>query len=85
MKLYSHFRSSASYRVRIALALKGLAYETMPIRLSRGDQHQPGYVSVNPQSLVPTLVEGAKAVQLADLAYKSVAEQRWIDVPELSL
>ena len=35
--------------------------------------------------LVPTLVEGAKAVQLADLAYKSVAERRWIDVPELSL
>jgi predicted dehydrogenase len=35
--------------------------------------------------LVPTLVEGAKAVQLADLAYKSVAERHWIDVPELSL
>jgi maleylacetoacetate isomerase len=58
MKLYSHFRSSASHRVRIALALKGLAYETMPIVLRRGDQHQPAYVGLNPQSLVPTLVDG---------------------------
>ena len=36
-------------------------------------------------SYLPTLIEGAKAVQLADLAYRSVAEQRWMDVPELKL
>jgi maleylacetoacetate isomerase len=58
MKLFSFFRSSASYRVRIALALKGIAYETAPVRLSRGDQHEAAYTSVNPQSLVPTLVDG---------------------------
>lgn len=58
MKLYSYFRSSASYRVRIALALKGLAYETVPVRLREGDQLQPAYASINPQSLVPTLVDG---------------------------
>jgi maleylacetoacetate isomerase len=58
MKLYSFFRSSASYRVRIALALKGIAYETVSVRLREGDQNQPSYIGVNPQRLVPTLVDG---------------------------
>ena len=58
MKLYSYFRSSASYRVRIALALKGIGYETVPIRLREGDQDAPAYRAVNPQGLVPALVDG---------------------------
>ena len=56
-RLYSYFRSSAAYRVRIALALKGLAYETVPVHLVKdgGQQHASGYRSANPQGLVPAL------------------------------
>jgi maleylpyruvate isomerase len=60
MKLYSYFRSSAAYRVRIALNLKGLAYETVPVHLLKdgGQQLSEGYRSLNPTALVPTLVDG---------------------------
>ena len=60
MKLYSYFRSSAAYRVRIALNLKGLAYEYVPIHLVRdgGQQLKPEYRAVNPDGIVPTLVDG---------------------------
>jgi len=62
MKLYSFFRSSASYRVRIALNLKGIAYEQAPIHLRRGGGEQFGaaYRALNPQALVPTLEDGRK-------------------------
>jgi maleylacetoacetate isomerase len=62
MKLYSFFRSSASYRVRIALNLKGIAYEQAPIHLRRGGGEQFGaaYRALNPQALVPTLEDGGK-------------------------
>ena len=54
-RLYSYFRSSAAYRVRIALALKGLAYETVPVHLIKdgGQQNSSSYRSANPQGLVP--------------------------------
>lgn len=57
MKLYSYFRSSAAYRVRIAFNLKGLSYETVPIHLQKegGQQLKPDYRAVNPQMRVPTL------------------------------
>ena len=57
MKLYTFFRSSASYRVRIALNLKGLDYEQAPIHLRRGggEQLKPSYKAINPQALVPAL------------------------------
>lgn len=55
MRLYGYFRSSAAYRVRIALALKGLAYDQVPVHLLRGEQRQPEYLLKNPQGLVPTL------------------------------
>jgi maleylpyruvate isomerase len=60
LKLYSYFRSSAAYRVRIALNLKGLAYEYVPIHLVRdgGQQLKPEYRAVNPDGIVPTLVDG---------------------------
>lgn len=60
MKLYSYWRSSAAYRVRIALNLKGLDYEVIPIHLVKdgGAQHQSEYRSINPQALIPTLVDG---------------------------
>lgn len=58
MKLYSYFRSSAAYRVRIALNLKQLPYETVPVHLLRngGEQHMAEYLAINPQGLVPALV-----------------------------
>jgi maleylacetoacetate isomerase len=55
MKLYGYFRSSAAFRVRIALNLKKLDYESAFIHLRRGDQRQPGFLDVNPQGLVPAL------------------------------
>ena len=62
MKLYSYFRSSAAYRVRIALNLKGLAYDTVPVHLTRGggEQFAPGYRKLNPQALVPALQDGGR-------------------------
>ena len=60
MKLYSFFRSSAAFRVRIALNLKKIAYETVAIHLRRGDQSKPDYRGVNPQGLVPTLEDGGR-------------------------
>jgi maleylacetoacetate isomerase len=58
MKLYGYFRSSAAFRVRIALNLKGLDYEHAPIHLRRNDQSADDYLAVNPQGLVPTLEDG---------------------------
>jgi maleylpyruvate isomerase len=56
MKLYTYFRSSAAYRVRIALNLKGLKYDAVPVHLLRdgGEQLQANYVKMNPSGLVPT-------------------------------
>ncbi len=58
MKLYTFFRSSASFRVRIALNHKGLAYEPALVSLPKGEHLAAGYRSVNPQGLVPALQDG---------------------------
>lgn len=64
MKLYTFFRSSASYRVRIALNLKGLSYDSAFISLPKNEQSQPDYLKVNPQGRVPTLdMDGAILIQ----------------------
>jgi len=65
LKLYSYWRSSASYRVRIALNLKGLAYDLVPVNLVDGDgeQHTPEYAMLNPQELVPVLVDGERIIR----------------------
>ncbi len=55
MKLYNYFRSSASFRVRIALELKGLGYDYIPVHLVKGEQKQAAYAAVSPSLLVPTL------------------------------
>ncbi len=60
LRLYSYFRSSAAYRVRIALNLKGLAYEAVAVHLVRdgGQQHAAAYTALNPAALVPVLIDG---------------------------
>ena len=65
MKLYNYFRSSASYRVRIALNLKNLAYDYLPVHLLRsgGEQLTADYRKVSPDALVPTLVDGDAILQ----------------------
>jgi len=70
MKLYSYFRSSAAYRARIALNLKGLAYETVPIHLIEegGLNRRPEFRAVNPQMRVPVLVTDAGQVLIQSLA-----------------
>jgi len=73
MKLYSYFRSSAAYRVRIALALKGLDYEYASIQIAKGKQFEPAYAAVNPQHLVPVLEDERK------LLYQSLAIIQYLD------
>ena len=70
MKLYSYFRSSAAYRVRIVLNLKGIAYETAPIHLVKdgGHNRRPEYRAVNPQMRVPALVISSGEVLIQSLA-----------------
>jgi maleylacetoacetate isomerase len=64
MKLYSYFRSSASYRVRIALALKGLAYDYQAVHLAKGEQRGADFAAVSPDRLVPVLeVAGTRLSQ----------------------
>src|SRR6201995_5407226 len=67
MKLHGYFRSSASYRVRIALNLKGLPAEHLSHHLRKGEQCAPAYLALNPQGLVPTL-ENEDAVLTQSLA-----------------
>lgn len=71
MKLYTYFRSSAAFRVRIALNLKGLAYEPAFVHLAKGEHRASAYSAVNPQALLPTLEDGVRRLtqSLAILEY----------------
>lgn len=71
MKLYSYFRSSASFRARIALALKGIEYETVPIHLLKNEQLSAQFRAISPDGLVPVLVDGDVVINqsLAICAY----------------
>jgi maleylacetoacetate isomerase len=70
LQLYSYYRSSAAYRVRIALNIKGLAYETVSIHLTKdgGHNRRPEYRAVNPQMRVPSFVTDAGDVLIQSLA-----------------
>src|SRR6478752_10154861 len=74
MKLHGYFRSSASYRVRIALNLKGLTAQHLPHHLRKGEQSAPGYLAINPQGLVPALEADA-----GDILTQSLAIIEWLD------
>jgi maleylpyruvate isomerase len=81
MKLHGYFRSSASYRVRIALNLKGLSAEHLSHHLRKGEQRAADYLAINPQGFVPTVQgDGANLTQ-------SLAIIEWLDEthPELPL
>lgn len=58
MELHNYFRSSASFRVRIALALKGLPYDYVPVHIARGDHRRPPFADLAADALVPLLVDG---------------------------
>lgn len=58
MHMYGNWRSAAAFRVRIALKLKGIAYEETFIDLDAGDQHKPEFRRINPQGAVPALFDG---------------------------
>ena len=74
MKLYDYFRSSAAYRVRIALNLKGLAPERAFVHLRRGEQRADDYLALNPQGLVPLLV-----TDTGEVLTQSLAIIEWLD------
>lgn len=62
MELFNFFNSSAAYRVRIALALKGLPWTPVSVNLRAGEQHQAGYRALNSARLVPTLRDGHRSI-----------------------
>lgn len=62
LALYTYFRSSAAYRVRIALHLKGIAYEPRFVHLLKGEQHLPEYRKINPQGRIPALVDESRVL-----------------------
>lgn len=84
MKLYNFFRSSASYRVRIALNLKGLQYDYQPVHLRRdgGEQYTAVYKALNPQSLIPSLEDNGR-VLTQSLAIIEYLEEKYPNPPLL--
>lgn len=82
--LYSYWRSSAAYRVRIALNLKNLPYQIRPVHLVHdgGQQHGEAYRALNPQQLVPTLLHGQRTLRQS-LAIIEYLDEVFADVPLL--
>jgi maleylacetoacetate isomerase len=82
LKLYTYYRSQASFRVRIALNLKGLAREDVFLHLERGDQFAPEYRALNPQMVVPTLIDGETRL-FQSLAILEYLEEKYPKPPLL--
>jgi len=85
LKLYSYFRSSAAYRVRIALNLKGLPYDMVPIHLTKdgGHQRKAEFKAVNPQMRVPALELSSGEVLTQSLAIVEYLDEIWPEPPLL--
>lgn len=84
MKLYTYFRSSAAYRVRIALNLKGVRYEAVPVNLLKGEQRGESYRHINPQGRVPSLDLG-EAVLIQSPAILEYLDEVYPEPPLLPL
>jgi maleylacetoacetate isomerase len=82
MRLYDYWRSSAAYRVRIALNVKGLAYQPVPVDLRAGAQRAPEFLALNPQGLVPVLEDGG-VVLTQSLPILNYLEERYPEPPLL--
>jgi len=83
LTLYSFWRSQASYRVRIALALKGLPVELRTIDLLKGEQHQEDYRAINPEGLVPAFIEGSEPPLVQSLAIVEYIDEKHPEPPLL--
>ncbi len=79
MKLFGYWRSSATYRVRIALALKGIDYDYEPVNLLKGEQKSAAYLSKNPNGLVPTLITDDGAALNQSLSIMEYLEETFPD------
>ena len=84
LRLFSYWRSSAAYRVRIGLNLKGLPYETCPVHLVRdgGEQHTEAFHEANPQELVPVLQHGQRMLRQS-LSILEYLDESWPKPPLL--
>ncbi|BBF86942.1 maleylacetoacetate isomerase [Aquitalea magnusonii] len=80
--LYGYYRSSAAYRVRIALNLKGLEYRQQAVNLLKGEQRDPAYLALNPQGLVPALLDGGQLLTQS-LAICEYLDEAYPDTPAL--
>lgn len=77
MELYTYFRSTSSYRVRIALALKGLDFQSLPVNLLKGEQREPAFLALNPQGRVPALRVDSGALLVQSPAIIEYLEERY--------
>jgi len=87
MQLYTYYRSTSSYRVRIALALKGLDYQALPVNLIAppgGEHRQPAYLAINPQGRVPALRTEEDELLIQSPAIIEYLEERYPQAPLLS-
>jgi maleylacetoacetate isomerase len=84
LRLFSYWRSSAAYRVRIGLNLKGLKYDIAPVHLLRdgGDQHRPEFRTTNPQGLIPVLEHGQRMLRQS-MAILEYLDEVWPESPLL--
>src|SRR5258705_9453766 len=83
MKLYTYWRSQAAFRVRIALRLKGVETELATIDIVRGDQFSAEYRALNPEMVVPTLIDGDGPPLVQSLAILEYLEEKYPEPPLL--
>ena len=81
--LYTYWRSQAAFRVRIALRLKGIAIEKVTLDLLKGDQFAASYQALNPEGVVPTLIDGAGEPLVQSLAILEYLDEKYPDPPLL--
>src|ERR1044071_9896531 len=83
MKLFTYWRSQAAFRVRVAMRLKGLAMEKVSLDLLKGDQFAPDYQKLNPEGVVPTLIDGDGPPLVQSLAILEYLDEKYPEPPLL--